>query len=162
MVSVFFADTVNSKAWQTSTMTFIISASPCGDPETIQASFAYSIPHSARRTLSIAASSPIDVDGSFRCPSSARMTVSSLNLWRTTVGTTAEKMMTIRTDAVIRSYTSSHPIVELSDDCYYLRWYSDASEYLPQEGAVNGVVRLLEINEAYEEIHSSCLPPNFL
>ena len=37
----------------------------------------------------------------------------------------------IRTDAVIRSHTSSHPIVELSDDCYHLRWYSDASEYLP-------------------------------
>ena len=52
----------------------------------------------------------------------------------------------IRTDAVIRSHTSSSPIiVELLDDCYHLRWYSDASEYLPQEGAVNGAVRLLEI-----------------
>ena len=67
----------------------------------------------------------------------------------------------IRTDAVIRSHTSSHPIVELLDDCYHLRWYSDASEYLPQEGAVNGVVRLLEVYKAHEEGHS-CLPPNFL
>ena len=37
--------------------------------------------------------------------------------------------------------------MELLDDCYQLRWYSDASEYLPQEGAVNGVVRLLEVYE---------------
>ena len=32
-------------------------------------------------------------------------------------------------------------MVEMLDDCYHLRWYSDASEYLPQEGSVDGVVR---------------------
>ena len=63
------------------------------------------------------------------------------------------------TDAVIRSHTSSHPIVELLDDCYHLRWYSDASEYLPQEGAVNGVVRLPEVYEAYEEGHTLAFRP---
>ena len=67
----------------------------------------------------------------------------------------------IRTDDVIRPHTNSYPIVELLDDCYHLRWYSDASECLPQEGTVKGVVRLLEMYEAHEEIHS-CLPPNFL
>ena len=50
MVSVFFADTINAKARQTSTMTSIILASPYVDRETNQASSAYSIPHTARRT----------------------------------------------------------------------------------------------------------------
>ena len=67
----------------------------------------------------------------------------------------------IRTDAVIKSHISSHPIVEVLDDCFHLRWCSDASEYLPQEGAINGVERLLKIYEAHEQRHS-CLPPNFL
>ena len=42
MVSVFFADTVSPNARQTSTITSIILASPCGDRETMQASSAYS------------------------------------------------------------------------------------------------------------------------
>ena len=42
-----------------------------------------------------------------------------------------------------------------------MRWYSDASEYTPHEGAVNGAVRFVEIFEAHEENHS-CLMPNFL
>ena len=45
MVSVFFADTVNANDRQTSTMTCIILASPCGDRETIQASSAYNMPN---------------------------------------------------------------------------------------------------------------------
>ena len=44
MASVFFADTVNAKARQTSATTSIILASPCDDRKTIQASSAYSIP----------------------------------------------------------------------------------------------------------------------
>ena len=79
MAPVFFADTVNKvKARQTSTITVIILASPYGDHETMQASSAYSIPHTARRTYVIAGSGPVDVDGSFRYTSSVRMTVSSL------------------------------------------------------------------------------------
>ena len=50
MVSVFFADTVSANARQTSTITSIIIAGPCGDRETMQASSAYSMPHTARRT----------------------------------------------------------------------------------------------------------------
>ena len=38
MVSVFFNDTVRVKARQTSTMTFIILATPCDDRKTTQAS----------------------------------------------------------------------------------------------------------------------------
>ena len=38
MIFVFFADTVNAKARQTSTMSSIILASPSGDRETTQAS----------------------------------------------------------------------------------------------------------------------------
>ena len=93
MVSVLFADTVNAKARHTSTMTSVILASPCGDRETMQASSAYSMPHTARRTESIAGSGPIDVGGSFRCTSSVRIVGSSLNLWRTTVSTAAKKML---------------------------------------------------------------------
>ena len=51
MVSVFFADTVNAKARQTSTMASIILASPCGDRETMQPSSVYSMPHNARRNI---------------------------------------------------------------------------------------------------------------
>ena len=51
MVSVFFADTVNAKARQTSTMTYIILASLCGDRETMQPSSAYSMPHTARLNI---------------------------------------------------------------------------------------------------------------
>ena len=48
MVSVVFADTVNNaKARQTSTMTPMILPSPCGNRETMRASSAYSIPHTA-------------------------------------------------------------------------------------------------------------------
>ena len=93
MVSVFFADTVNAKARQTSTITSIVLASLCGNCETIQASSAYSIPHTARRTYSVAGSGPIDVEGSFRSTSSVRMAGSSLNLWRTTFSATAKKML---------------------------------------------------------------------
>ena len=93
MVSVFFADTVSPNARQTSTITSIILASPCGDRETMQASSACSMPQTARRTSSIAGSGPIDVEGSFRCTSSARMAGSSLNLWRTTFSTAAKKML---------------------------------------------------------------------
>ena len=46
--------------------------------------------------------------------------------------------------------------MEVSDDCYRLRWYSNTSEYLLQEDAVNGVVHPLKIHEAHEDIHS-CL-----
>ena len=92
MVYVFFADTVNAKARQTSLMTFIILASPCGDRETIQASSAYSMSHTARRTQSIAGSGPIDVDGFFRCTNSTKVAGSYLNLWRTMLSTAAKKM----------------------------------------------------------------------
>ena len=39
-----------------------------------------------------------------------------------------------------------------------MRCYSDASKYLPQEGAVNGVVGLLEINGAHEKIRVEGCP----
>ena len=92
MISVFFVDMVNAKARQT-TMSSTILASPCRNRETIQASSAYSMSHTARRTLAIAVSGPDDVCSSFRCIRSARMTVSSLNLWRKTVSTTAKNIL---------------------------------------------------------------------
>ena len=50
MVFVFFVDTVIAKARQTSTMTSIILASLSGDHETMQASSAFSMPHTAGGT----------------------------------------------------------------------------------------------------------------
>ena len=44
-VSVVLVDTVNAKARLTSKMSSIILSSTCGDPKTIQASSAYSMPH---------------------------------------------------------------------------------------------------------------------
>ena len=120
MVSVFSADTVNAKARHTSTMTSIILVSPCGDRETMQASSAYSMPHTARRTQSIAGSGPIDVGGSFRCTSSARMAGSSPNLWRTTVSTAAKKMLN-------NSGDSTHP-------CRSPCFTSNQSEQKPSSG----------------------------
>ena len=101
MASVF-SDTVRAKARQISTMTSIILASPRGDREIMHASSTYSIPHTAQRKQSITGSVPIDIVVFFRCTSSARMTVSSLNLWRTTVSTTAKKMLDKNRD-------STHP-----------------------------------------------------
>ena len=80
MVSVFFADMVKAKARRTSTMTSIILASTCGDPGTMQASSAYSMPHIARRTLSIAGYSPIDVGSSFRCTNLVKVAIFLLKL----------------------------------------------------------------------------------
>ena len=128
MVSVFFADTINANARQTSTITSIILASLCGDRETMQASSAYSTPHTARRTYSIAGSSPIDIEGYFRCTSSARTAGSSLNLWRTTFSTAAKKMLNSSGD-------NTHPC----------RSPCSTSNHLPQAGAVNGVVSFLKI-----------------
>ena len=93
MISPFFADAVKAKARQISTMTSIIILNPCGDRKTMQASSEYSMPHTARRTWFIVGSGPIDVGVSFRCTSSAKMTVCLLNLCRTMVSTAATKML---------------------------------------------------------------------
>ena len=74
MVSVFFADTARAKGRQTSTMTPIILVSPCGDHKTMQTTYPALIP----------------LTSAVRCTSSARMTVSSPNLWRTAVSTAAK------------------------------------------------------------------------
>ena len=50
------------------------------------------------------------------------------------------------------THTSSHPIVDLSNDCYHLRMmYSNPNECLPQKGAVDNVITFLAINAAHEE-----------
>ena len=51
-VSVFFYDTVKPNASNTSTITVIILANPAGGLDTIPASSAYNIPHTALRTRS--------------------------------------------------------------------------------------------------------------
>ena len=126
MVSVFFADMVNANARQTSTITSIILASPCGGRETMQASSAHSMPQTARRTSSIASSDPIDVEGFSRCMSSARMAGSSLNLWRTAFSTTAKKMLN-------KSGDNTHP-------CRNPCSTSNQSEKTPSSGRTQALI----------------------
>ena len=125
MVFVLFADTFNAKTRQISAMTSIILASPCDDRETMQASSAFSMPHTIRRTYSIAGSGPIDVGGSFRSTSSASMTVSLLNLWTTTISTTA-KMLN-------NSGDSTHP-------CRSPCSTSNQSEQMPSAGCKQALI----------------------
>ena len=92
MVSIFFADTVRGKAQQTYSMTYIFLASPCGYRETMQTSSAYNIPHISRQTYSIAGAGPIDVGGSFRCTSLARV--------MTTVSTATKEILNSSGDSI--------------------------------------------------------------
>ena len=57
----------------------------------------------------------------------------------------------IQADTVIRLHRSFYHMVELSDGCYHLWWYSGTSEYLPTKGAVDSFVSLPGINQAHEE-----------
>ena len=82
MVSVLFSETVRAKVR-------IVLSNP-GDRSTMQASSAYSIPHTTRRTHSVAGFGFIDVGGSLRCTTSTRTSVLSLNLLRAAVSTTAK------------------------------------------------------------------------
>ena len=95
-----------ANARQTSTMISIILANPCGDCETMQASYAYIMPHTAERTQSIAGSGPIDVERSFRCTTSARMFGSSLNLWRTTFITAHQSQPAVQLHSDVSTPTS--------------------------------------------------------
>ena len=97
------------------------------------------------------------------------MTASLPNLGRITVSTAAKKIINNSGDSThpcrspcfvsnksedMPSSDRTHalnPIMELLDDCYHMQWYSDESEHLPQKSAVDGVVSLLEINEAHQE-----------
>ena len=101
-VSVFFSDTVKSNAPNTSTITVIILASPAGDLDTIPASSAYSIPHTALRTRSSSVSSgppPLTLSRNTRL---SRMVSSSLKRCSTTSITAAKKMLNSNGD-------SAHP-----------------------------------------------------
>jgi len=49
-------------------------------------------------------------------------------------------------------------MVESSNNCQNLRWYSEAGERLAQESAIDRVVRPLEIDETQERWHTSFLP----
>ena len=79
-VSVFFSDTVRPNAPNTSTITVIIFASPAGNLDTIPASSACSIPHTALRTRSSSVSS-----GSPPFPSSRNTRFSRIVSYSSTV-----------------------------------------------------------------------------
>ena len=172
MISAFFTSTFEAKTRESFTITSVILASPCGNIKTMQASSTYTIPHTARQPKSIVGSGPIEVRSSSKCTSSARRTVPLLNLWRTTASTAAKEMLNNSGDStrLCRSLCStlnqsekmlSSGQTQALIPSYHLQRYSDASEYLPQEGAVNGVVCLLEIYEARKGRYS-CPPPNYL
>ena len=101
-VSVFFSDTVKANAPNTSTITVIIFASPAGDLDTIPASSAYSIPHTALRTRSSSVSSGPPPLPSSRNTRFSRMVSSSLKRCSTTSITAAKKMLNSNGD-------STHP-----------------------------------------------------
>ena len=122
MVSVFFADTVNAKTRQSSTMTSIILSEPLRRSRNCAG--VIRVQHAPHRTMTMAGSSPIDIGGSFRYTSSARMTVSLLNLWRTTVSTTA-KMLN-------NSGDSTHP-------CRSPCSTSNQSEQTPSSGRIQAL-----------------------
>ena len=91
---------------------------------------------------------PLEDDGQHSSEENVKTIVGiALNPCRSPCSTSNQSELMLSTGRT----RSSHLMVELSDDCYHLRWDSDASEYLPQKGAVNGVVNLLEFNEAHEE-----------
>ena len=92
-VSVFFSDTVKRHAWNTSTITAIIIASSAGDLDTIPASSACSIPHTALRTRSSSVSSGPPPLPSSRNTRSSRMVSSSLKRCSTTSITAAKKIL---------------------------------------------------------------------
>ena len=73
MTSVFFSETIRPHAPNISTKTDIIFAIPCGDCDTMQASSAYSIPHTACMTTSSAVSGPIPFGDLSRCTRSPRI-----------------------------------------------------------------------------------------
>ena len=96
MVSVFFAATVKAKARQTSTMTPMTFANPCDDRKIMKASSAYSMPTSHD---DVVYSRLRYVVGFFRCTSSAKMTISPLNLWREAVSTVVKMLNNSRDSA---------------------------------------------------------------
>ena len=97
MASVFFSDTVSPNSWHVTTITPIILVSPRGDVDTTPASSAYSIPHTARRTISNVPSflglpsSPFGA--SSRYTKSEMISGSSVNLCRTTMMTAAKNIL---------------------------------------------------------------------
>ena len=111
------------------------------------------------------------------CTSSVTMTAFSLHHWTNTISAAAKKMLNNSGNSTHRcrslcstsnsfeqtpssGCTRAFISLEWLDESYHR--YFDASEYLRREGAVNGVVRLLEVYEANQERHSCCLLPNFL
>ena len=65
------------------------------------------------------------------------------NKWDDSTHTHMLHIRPIRVDA---SYLGPHPIVKWSDDYYHVRWYSNASEYLPQKIVVDSIVRLMKVS----------------
>ena len=86
------------------------------------------MPHTARRTWSIAGSGPTDVEGLFRCTSSARMAGFSLNLWRTTLSMAAKKILN-------NSGDNTHP-------CRSPYSTSNQSEQTPSSGRTQALISL--------------------
>ena len=133
--SVFLSDTVRPAASKTVTMTVINLASPSANLETIPASSANNMPHTALRTQAIGASFPT-VTLSSRWTKSLTIYLSSLKRTRTTC-ITAAKMLTSSGDSTqpCRSpcVTSNHSECSPSGGVikfYYIFWYALLLLYL--------------------------------
>ena len=93
----------------------------------------------------ISPTGPIDVVGSFRCTSSARMAGSSLNLWRTTFSTAAKKMLD-------NSGDNTHP-------CRSHCFTSNQSEQTPSSGRTQALIPSWKIMQA-SSAYSTCPTPH--
>ena len=125
---LFFSDTVSPNSWHATTITPIILVSPRGDVDTTPASSAYSIPHTARRTISNVPSflgllfSPFGA--SSRYTKYKTISGSSANLCRTPMMTAAKTILNnsgdnthpCRSPWQTLNHASPHTIVNHADD----------------------------------------------
>ena len=66
-----------------------------------------------------------------------------------------------RAHPIVEPYACSHVIVELRNDRDNILWHAKTGECCPEEGSINGVVRLGKVDEAYIQ-RSSFLPRQLL
>ena len=56
-----------------------------------------------------------------------------------------------RAHPVVEPHACFHAIVDLTNDRDHIMWHSKTSEYCPEEGSINGVVRFVKVEKAYVE-----------
>ena len=167
--SIYCSDTVRPVASKTVTVTVIILAIPFADFETVLASSAYKLPHTALRRM------PMPMAPLFRPPHSPgvepnplfrTMSSSSLKHSRTTGIAAAKNTLNSKVDStqpcrspcVTSNRSECSPLSVRAQahmaswnwrvSCEHLRWCTEACEHPPQKLSVDRVVCFLLIDEA--------------